>query len=106
MHRSCGSPCLWPVTCHPARPAGAPANAPANAPGSARRQRAPHRLCERVPGGRSPVTEQDTRPKLAVIGTGYLGVTHAVCMVELGFDVIGLDVDPAKLALLRAGRLP
>ncbi|MGH3522366.1 MAG: UDP-glucose dehydrogenase family protein [Mycobacterium sp.] len=52
------------------------------------------------------MTEQDTRPKLAVIGTGYLGVTHAVCMVELGFDVIGLDVDPAKLALLRAGRLP
>ncbi len=46
------------------------------------------------------------RPRLSVIGTGYLGATHAVCMVELGYDVIGLDVDPAKIEKLRAGEVP
>jgi UDPglucose 6-dehydrogenase len=47
-----------------------------------------------------------TRPRLSVIGTGYLGATHAVCMVELGYDVIGLDVDMAKIEALQAGRIP
>lgn len=46
------------------------------------------------------------RPRLSVIGTGYLGATHAVCMVELGYDVIGLDVDEAKIELLREGEIP
>jgi UDPglucose 6-dehydrogenase len=46
------------------------------------------------------------RPRLSVIGTGYLGATHAVCMVELGFEVIGLDVDAAKIERLRAGEVP
>ncbi len=43
---------------------------------------------------------------LTVYGTGYLGTTHAVCLAELGFDVLGLDVDPPKIASLAAGRLP
>jgi len=46
------------------------------------------------------------RPRLSVIGTGYLGATHAVCMVELGYDVIGLDIDEAKIERLRAGEIP
>ena len=44
--------------------------------------------------------------RLSVIGTGYLGATHAACMAELGFEVIGFDVDEAKIALLREGRVP
>ncbi len=44
--------------------------------------------------------------RLSVIGTGYLGATHAACMAELGFEVIGLDVDPAKIEVLRSGRVP
>ena len=44
--------------------------------------------------------------RLSVIGTGYLGATHAACMAELGFEVIGLDVDPAKIELLRTGKVP
>ena len=47
-----------------------------------------------------------TRPRLTVIGTGYLGATHAVCMAELGFDVLGLDVVPGKVATLQAGTVP
>ena len=46
------------------------------------------------------------RPRLTVIGTGYLGATHAVCMAELGFDVLGLDVLPEKVAALSDGRVP
>jgi UDPglucose 6-dehydrogenase len=44
--------------------------------------------------------------RLSVIGTGYLGATHAACMAELGFEVIGLDVDPAKVATLTGGHVP
>jgi UDPglucose 6-dehydrogenase len=44
--------------------------------------------------------------KLTVFGTGYLGATHAACMAELGFDVVGVDVDVAKVARLSAGELP
>lgn len=45
-------------------------------------------------------------PVLSVIGTGYLGATHAACMAELGFQVIGVDVDQAKVDSLNAGTLP
>ncbi len=41
-----------------------------------------------------------------MLGTGYLGATHAVCMASLGFDVLGLDVDPAKIARLSNGEVP
>ena len=44
--------------------------------------------------------------RLSVIGTGYLGATHAACMAELGFEVVGLDVDAAKVATLSAGQVP
>jgi UDPglucose 6-dehydrogenase len=45
-------------------------------------------------------------PRLTVIGTGYLGATHAVCMAELGFEVLGMDVDETKISRLAAGDLP
>ncbi|WP_128433141.1 UDP-glucose dehydrogenase family protein [Streptomyces cyaneus] len=44
--------------------------------------------------------------RLTVIGTGYLGATHAACMAELGHEVLGVDVDPEKVAALQAGRVP
>ena len=46
------------------------------------------------------------RPRLTVIGTGYLGATHAVCMAELGYDVLGLDVVADKVAQLQSGQVP
>lgn len=45
-------------------------------------------------------------PRLTVVGTGYLGATHAVCMAELGFEVLGLDVDLSKVDRLNAGDVP
>lgn len=44
--------------------------------------------------------------QIAVYGTGYLGATHAACMAELGHEVVGVDVDTAKLAMLAAGEVP
>lgn len=44
--------------------------------------------------------------KITVIGTGYLGATHAAAMAELGFEVLGLDVVPEKIAKLERGEAP
>ncbi|WP_405582333.1 UDP-glucose dehydrogenase family protein [Streptomyces sp. NBC_01190] len=44
--------------------------------------------------------------KLTVIGTGYLGATHAAAMAELGFEVLGLDIDPGKIEMLARGKVP
>ncbi|MEU5995074.1 UDP-glucose/GDP-mannose dehydrogenase family protein [Spirillospora sp. NPDC047418] len=44
--------------------------------------------------------------RLTVIGTGYLGATHAACMADLGFEVLGLDVDAERIARLADGDLP
>lgn len=45
-------------------------------------------------------------PKITVIGTGYLGATHAAAMAELGFEVLGLDVVPEKIEMLGRGKVP
>jgi len=44
--------------------------------------------------------------KLSVIGTGYLGATHAACMASLGFEVIGFDTENIKIDLLSKGKVP
>jgi UDPglucose 6-dehydrogenase len=43
---------------------------------------------------------------ISVIGTGYLGAVHCVGMAELGHSVIGVDVDPVKIAALQEGQAP
>jgi UDPglucose 6-dehydrogenase len=47
-----------------------------------------------------------TLPRLTVLGTGYLGATHAICMAVLGYEVLGLDVDESKVAKLNSGEVP
>ncbi|MGB2919272.1 MAG: UDP-glucose/GDP-mannose dehydrogenase family protein [Mycobacterium sp.] len=44
--------------------------------------------------------------RCTVFGTGYLGATHAVGMAELGHDVLGVDIDPGKVAKLSGGDVP
>ena len=44
--------------------------------------------------------------KIAVIGTGYVGLVAGVCFAEAGNDVIGVDVNLDKLRRLNAGELP
>ena len=44
--------------------------------------------------------------RISVFGTGYLGATHAAGMAELGHEVIGVDIDPDKVARLSNGEVP
>jgi UDPglucose 6-dehydrogenase len=44
--------------------------------------------------------------RVTVIGTGYLGLTHAVCLADLGHDVLAVDVDAEKIAQVTRGEAP
>ena len=44
--------------------------------------------------------------RMTVIGTGYVGATHAACMAELGHEVLGVDVDENKISALKSGKVP
>ncbi|HKC29925.1 MAG TPA: UDP-glucose/GDP-mannose dehydrogenase family protein [Jatrophihabitans sp.] len=44
--------------------------------------------------------------KMSVVGTGYLGATHAAAMAELGHEVLGVDIDELKVERLAAGQVP
>jgi UDPglucose 6-dehydrogenase len=44
--------------------------------------------------------------KITVVGTGYVGLVSGACLAEMGNDVLCLDVDAAKVAQLRQGRIP
>lgn len=57
-------------------------------------------------GTTAAVSAVNNHPNITVIGTGYLGATHAVCMALLGYDVVALDVDVAKIEQLSNGHLP
>ena len=44
--------------------------------------------------------------KVAVIGTGYVGLVTATCLAESGNEVTGVDIDPKKIDTLNAGKIP
>jgi UDPglucose 6-dehydrogenase len=44
--------------------------------------------------------------KLAVIGTGYVGLVTGACLADVGNDVLCIDVDRAKIERLRGGEIP
>src|SRR4051812_45718483 len=44
--------------------------------------------------------------KVAVVGTGYVGLVSATCFAESGNDVVGIDKDERKIATLLGGKLP
>jgi len=44
--------------------------------------------------------------KITVIGSGYVGLVSGACLAELGNDVLCLDVDPRKIAILNSGGVP
>ncbi len=44
--------------------------------------------------------------KISIIGTGYVGLVSGTCLSEVGNDVLCLDVDAAKIDMLKAGGIP
>ena len=44
--------------------------------------------------------------KITVIGTGYVGLVTGTCLAEVGNEVLCLDVDPAKIEILKSGGIP
>jgi UDPglucose 6-dehydrogenase len=44
--------------------------------------------------------------KIAVVGAGYVGLVSATCFAESGNEVVGMDADARKIAVLESGRLP
>jgi UDPglucose 6-dehydrogenase len=60
------------------------------------------------PSNPAPVTPPSgaTRPRITFLGTGYLGATYAICYAELGYEVLGYDVDAEKIAKLNSGEVP
>src|SRR5208282_4911677 len=50
--------------------------------------------------------QERSLPRVTVIGTGYLGLTHAVCLAHLGHEVLAIDVDAEKIAKAACGEAP
>ncbi|MSR67242.1 UDP-glucose/GDP-mannose dehydrogenase family protein [Candidatus Peribacteria bacterium] len=44
--------------------------------------------------------------KITIVGTGYVGLVSAACFAELGHEVVGVDIDAAKVAMLKLGKSP
>src|ERR1700753_2918242 len=44
--------------------------------------------------------------RIAMIGTGYVGLVSGACLSEFGHDVVCIDKDTAKVDALKAGRIP
>ena len=44
--------------------------------------------------------------KISIVGAGYVGLTTAACLAEIGHHVLCSDSDAKKLALLRDGKMP
>jgi UDPglucose 6-dehydrogenase len=54
----------------------------------------------------SDTSKEAITVRIAVIGTGYVGLVTATCLAESGNDVAGIDKDQRKIEVLESGRLP
>lgn len=44
--------------------------------------------------------------KIAVVGSGYVGLVSGTCLADFGLDVICMDIDEKKIAALKSGKMP
>ena len=75
---------------------GQPPSTGASAPGGPGEQESPASLHG----------EEGSLARVTVIGTGYLGLTHAVCMADLGHQVLAIDIDEETIAKAADGETP
>src|SRR5665213_1200673 len=54
------------------------------------------------PGART----RKNRMKVSIIGTGYVGLVTGACLADVGNEVLCLDVDQRKIAMLKGGEIP
>jgi len=52
------------------------------------------------------VTEIQATSRIAIVGTGYVGLTTGACFAELGHDVVCADIDADKIEMLQRGEIP
>lgn len=52
------------------------------------------------------VTEIQSTSRIAVVGTGYVGLTTGACFAQLGHDVMCADIDETKVEMLKRGEIP
>jgi UDPglucose 6-dehydrogenase len=60
----------------------------------------------RGPVAMMPVMSIEPRARVTVIGAGYLGLTHAVCLADLGHEVLAIDLDTDRIARAARGEVP
>src|SRR2546422_10332828 len=44
--------------------------------------------------------------RISIFGLGYVGAVTAACFAREGHEIVGVDVDPVKLEIMRSGRNP
>ena len=44
--------------------------------------------------------------RIAMVGSGYVGLVSGACFAQFGHDVVCVDKDPAKIAQIKAGNMP
>jgi len=52
------------------------------------------------------LAKNNAKPRLSILGMGYVGLVTAACFSELGYQVIGADPDKTKIDTLSRGEVP
>jgi UDPglucose 6-dehydrogenase len=60
----------------------------------------------RAPGLDRPEPQEEIELRIAVVGSGYVGLVSGACFADFGHDVTCIDLDPQKIQSLQQGKIP